>query len=226
MAKCTSKKRRKTQLTVLAALVVVLTFILDHVISDDLKESLDSVRGAEDHYRREGETSNLSTQLATIQNQLELENKKLSSFDLKTKDYSPMIAVDVANLSRRRGDLDVAMDNVSRFLDAFPSDEERELRNGCKVLRRFVVDVDKAADDMKKPSQKHDWTQDVIVKVTVAKVYLAEIYVVVFGDRVLTRAKEIEKSIELELRVCTWLARFSYMCGVGLGLYAQLAGTG
>jgi hypothetical protein len=220
------KSRRKKQLTIAATLIVVLTFVFGHVITDDLKDSVSSIASAVNRYRGQMENGSITLQLSTIQNLLEKEDKNLSSFDLKAKDYSPVIAVDLANLSRRRSELGVDMDNVRRLVDAFPSGNVRELRNGCKVLGRYVADVDKSAEEMNKPSQEHDWTQAALVKLTVAKVYLAELYVVMFGDQVLRRAEEIENSRGKYLELFTWLSRVLYVGGIGLGLYAQLTGIG
>jgi hypothetical protein len=218
--------RRKKRLTILAGIIVFLTFLFGRVLTDRLKESVDSLSGAANEYERQLGTGTLSTQIANLQLEVIAARKKgMLSGDSKGKDYSLIVMEDLGGLEQRRSQLNLDMEDMSRLLDTLPAGPKdlRTMREGAKA---FVDKTNLSLDELKKPGQTNDWNRAVRVKLGIIPVALAQIYVAVVGDSVLTRVKQVRDARKKVYQFCLWADYFFYVLGFGLGLYAQLSGLG
>jgi hypothetical protein len=121
-------------------------------------------------------------------------------------------------------DLKIAVDSVSRLIDALPSVGAKEFRHRLDRLKPDIEKADEQVTETLKPSPKHDWTRLAQVKLALVATLLAELPVLVLGDAVLTSIQRTREASERLYRFAQWVSYFLYTIGVALGLYAALSG--
>jgi len=220
------KHRPKTRLTVAGIVIVFLTFLFGRVLTDTLKESVDSLTSAISEYRSELGTTTTSDQIANLQLQMTAASEKGAlAAPTAGKDYTPMITEDLGTLEQRRDELNVDMDDTSRLVDALPRGAD-DLRKFSESVRPYVDKANRGVDDLKKPGQTNDWNRALKVKVGPVPVLIAEIGVVVVGDAALTRANQVRDAREKIYHFCLWTSYVLYALGIILTLYGVLSGVG
>jgi len=217
--------RRKKRLTIAGFVIVIVTFIFGRVLTDELKDSVDSLTTAENVYRQEIGTSTTATQLANLQMQANATSQKLLLQENKYKDYSLVVTQDLATLQQVKSELNLDMDDVSRLLDQLPPGA-KDLRATKQTVKAQVDSVNQSVADVSKPTPVNDLSRAVKVKLSILPLVIAEVQVFVFGDAVLTREKAVREAREKLYGFCKLAGYTFYALGIGLALYAQLAGYG
>jgi hypothetical protein len=218
-------RRRKKQLAIEGFVILVLALVFGRILSDELKESVDSLTSAENVYRQEVATSATSTQLAHLQMSTDGAAQQLVLQANKYSDYSLAVSQDLMTLQQVRAELNEDVDDVSRLLDALPS-EDSDLKTAEQSIKSQVDGVDQTVDAVSKPTDVNDLSRAFRVKMSIIPVAIAEIDVLVFGDTVLKRERAVRQSTEERYSFCKWADYIFSGFGLCLTLYGTLSGLG
>ncbi len=221
----TKAKRAKT-LTIVSAVILVLTYTAKDMVKERTKDLSDSLRSAEALYRTQSGQTGLSVQdLAYRQiGQINQINQiKDTHPEESERDYSDIIRSDLVTGQQVLGDLHVDFDNTSRFIDKLPSGAS-DLRQARDQIHKNIDDIDKEVADLFKASPKHDWVRAVGVKLGIVMTATTEIPVLTLGDAVLQRAHQVQEANDKIYGLMVWLSYLLYIGGVALAVYANLSG--
>ena len=76
---------------------------------------------------------------------------------------------------------------MSRLLESVPPVLGGDLKQSLEQARPSIETAREQVAEVIRPNSRHDWARMAEVKLAIAQVYLAEIPVLVIGDKVLTR---------------------------------------
>lgn len=219
-------KRRKIVLTIIGAVVLLLTYTLKEVVKEKTKEQADLLRSADAVYRSELSFSTLSMQSFVFRQIDELsmiEQIKKDHVDEK-QDYSKIIRNDEVVGQQLLGDLNSAFDSVSHYIDQLPSGAV-DLRQALELQRPNISKVNADVSKVLAPATTHDWIRAVQVKLAIVATGTTEIPVAVLGDRVMTRSQQVQEACDKIYRFSGWASYCLYAAGLLLTLYANLSGN-
>jgi hypothetical protein len=220
-----AKPKRRATLTIISAVILVLTYTMHDLAKEKTKDLSDSLRSAEALYRSELGLSILATQdIAYKQLSHIREINAINSQPQRNRDYSDIIGSDLLTLQQVLGDLNSNFDSVSRFLAVFPPGGD-DLRKERDLIRASVDKTNQQVKGVLNSSERHDWVRAVEVKMAIVVAAIQGIPVSVLGDAVLTRSQKFQETLDKLYRFSGWASYVLYCLGVGLALYANLSGT-
>ena len=212
-------------LVIISALILVLTYFVKEMLKERLKDVASSAESAENLFRIEGGQSSLSLQIGQVHQQISaLQQANAQQSAGGERDHSDTIRIDSLRARQMLADLKIAVDSVSRLIDALPSVGAKEFRHRLDRLKPDIEKADEQVTETLKPSPKHDWTRLAQVKLALAATLLAQLPVLMLGDAVLTSIQRTREASERLYRFAQWVSYFLYTIGVALGLYAALSG--
>jgi len=214
-------------LTIISVVIVYFTFLFKDVLRERLKELSESLESAENLFRSELGFGGLSSMVQTISMQvLSLRQLQLKSEAEKRKreaDYSETIPLERAAVANIRSHLVASFDAVCRLLEKLPRIAGDLREKGDQLKVELSVLNEEVNLGLKGPVPT-DWTGVSQLKLLSAKVTIKEVDVALFGDAVLTRARQAKEVSEKVYRLCNWASYILYTLGLVLAWYANRHG--
>jgi hypothetical protein len=174
------------------------------------------------------ETSNeaLHAQMESMKIDADTANGKAATAKARrTEDYSTSIMRDRLTVTTRRLHLKGTEESVLRLLEALPKRSRNTNIQLFAPLRAKVKEAtDEALETEKASMSRKDFGQLALLKTHVMKLAFMEIQVALFAAGALEVAKKVRKSAEYLYRICNRVWYLLAALGLGLAVYANLAG--
>jgi hypothetical protein len=216
------KARTARRLAIAVAVILFGTFVVKEILKEELRDIRDSIVSAQNKFQNQFDQSTLSLHILIAQQQLEAAEVKTARSE-PHPDYTLSIQQAIADARQAQSQLNVDFDDVSRLIDAIPfrAGELRQLRD---QLRTSVQKANETVNTMLDDKPKDDTERFVGAKVAMVTALGQELPIVVLGDLAQKTAQLVQGTIERYIKVCNWTIYVLGLSGLGLGLYAAIAG--
>lgn len=217
------RKKRRIVLTVVGALILVLTYTCKEFLIDECKELSDSLQAAQSAVNTQLNQTSISTQILTQSQQAELYHAKQIANSPSL--LSAVILQDSATARQTLANLNADFDSVTKLVDKLAFvDVDHSLRRTRDQVRAQVDKVNADINAALAPSTEHDMARLGRVELAVVRPLIIELSVVVLQDFAMAMASRTQEGIGKIRRFLTYLSYVLYVLGVGLAAYANLSG--
>ncbi len=220
------KTRRRQNLAIVSAVIFLLTYSVREMIKEWAKDTSDTAQSAENLYRSELGQATISTQMLQIEGQMNAaraeavkEAGEASNQQAGEVDYSDIIKSDLLLMQQASANLNSEMDSVSRLIGKVTFGAE-DLRQQLNQIKPDIEKSNQRVAKAWKPSAKNNWVRSVDVKLVMVGTLIAELPVLMVGDRALTRIRWSEEIADRIYRFSRWVGYALYSLSILVALYA------
>jgi len=214
------------KLTILSAAIVGASFLFREILRDKLKDLKDRIGEAEKRFSDEANNEGIQAQIESMKMDAATANSKAAVAKARrTENYSQFILQDRLSVASRRGHLKGMEEAVLRLLNALPKpSREKNIQLFAPYRAKVKQAIDEALETEKASSERKDWGQTALLKTHIMKLAFVEIELALFASGALEVAKTAREAAEHLYRICNRIWYLLAALGLGLAVYANLAG--
>lgn len=218
------RKKRQITLTVIGALILVLTYTCKEFLIDECKELSDSLQAAQSAVDTQLNQTSISDQIMTLSQQTQLYHAKeiANSPGLLSADILQNSAMARQTLANLNADFD----SVSKLVDKLAFvDVDHSLRRTRDQVRAQVDKVNANVNAGLASSTEQGMARLRRVVFAAVEPLIISLSVIVLQDFAVAMATRTQEWIAKIRRILTYLSYFLYVVGVSLAAYATLSGS-
>lgn len=215
-----AKRRRAKRFGIASAILFLLMFMVGEMLMPTLRDMRDSLKAAEDKYDTDIGLSTLTTQLVTIQQQIEAAKiETLRAAKDPNLNFPALIVESMGMTQQIKTDLNSTFAAVSSLVDALPrgATQLRGLRDQMKT--QVEARISQIDTDLKSKA-KPDASRLVSIKLNMVMALVQEIPVLLLGDEALTTAKNAQNA---DTTLLNWSTRLFWILGLSAGILGVCA---